>query len=171
MKETKLKKQSKINPSDYVNIDTGELLSSEANNKVSITIKESSGLFSISSDEYVTFDSKAMAYICSQLNKADIARVFRMSNMVKGNCSVLYQGNNFPHTTETLSAELSISEHEFYAVVRRLVRANVLAYTICAPSGFTQKIYMLNPYISRKRKQLNCELKEFFRDVTINHIK
>lgn len=170
MKETKLKKQSSIHPSDYVNTETGELLSSEVNNKVNITIKEDTGLFTISSDEYVTFDSKAMAYICSQLNKSDIARVFKMSDMVKGNCSILYQDNNFPHTTETLSSQLSITEHEFYAVVRRLVKSNILAYTICAPSGFTQKIYMLNPYIARKRKNLNCELKEFFRDVTINKI-
>ncbi len=39
-------------------------------------------------------------------------------------------------------------------------------YMVCAPTGFVQKIYVLNPYIARKRRVMNCELMIAFCDVT-----
>lgn len=167
MATTRIRKiSSKIIPSNYANIDTGETLSSETKDKVSITLKESTGQFIINSNEYVTFDSAAMEYLARELSHTDIGKIFHISNLVKGDCSIVCQGNNYPHTPETLSLSLDMHINKFYEFVRKLVKKNILAYCVCSPSGFVQKIYMLNPYIARKRKTINCELITFFRDIT-----
>jgi hypothetical protein len=163
---TKIKKNSKLIPDQYVNIETGELLSSEVKNNITITMKEGTNQFIINSDEYVTFSSEAMIYLAKEFSNVDIARVFKMGNMLKGDCSVISQNNNHPHTSDTLAVKLNMSIDEFYKMVKRLFNKNVLSYCVCAPSGYVQKIYMLNPYIARKRKTINCELSMFFRDIT-----
>ena len=157
---------SHVIPSKYANVETGELLSSEVKNNITITMKKGTDQFIINSDEYVTFSSDAMIYLADKLSNVDIARVFKIGNMLKGDCSVVCQNNNHPHTSETLALTLDMSKDEFYKMVRRLFKDNILAYCVCAPSGYVQKIYMLNPYIARKRKTINCELSLFFRDVT-----
>ena len=165
---TKLKKQSRRHAAEYVNAETGETLASEAKDGITIKMTEDTKYFTIDSDEYVVFDSKAINYLAKELAKSDMARVLRLGNMVKGDCSIICQDNNKPHDSETLPKVLDDMSHdEFYKMVRKLVSKNILAYCVCAPSGFVQKIYMLNPYIARKRKVLNCELNTFFKDVTI----
>jgi hypothetical protein len=165
-KTTVLVTQSKKHPNEYVNTETGETLGSETNDKISITMKEATGLFEIDSNDYIVFDSGAIAYLESVLGNADVQRVNRMARMLKTDCSILCQDNNHPHSPETLSVIFNLSKNKFYEMIRRLVSKNILSYCVCAPSGYVQKIYMLNPYIARKRKNFNCELLVFFRDIT-----
>ena len=152
-------------PSDYVNHETGETMGSEMKDGLSVTMRKDTGHFVIDSNEYVVFDAGAIEYLQSAA-KADVSRVIQMGNMVKGDCSVIYQNNNHPHDSSTLPGILNLSQDKFYKMVRRLVALNVLSYCVCAPAGYTQKIYMLNPYIARKRKTFDNKLAEFFRDVT-----
>jgi hypothetical protein len=167
MNNTKQRKiQSKLHPENYVNVDTGELLSSEVKNNVTITLKEGTNQFIINSDEFVTFSSDAIDYLTRELSNSDISRVFKMGNMLKTDCSIICKDNNHPHDAETLSVVLDLSRDEFYRMVSKLRKKNILAYCVCSPSGYEQKIYMLNPYIARKRKTINCELSYFFRDIT-----
>ncbi len=157
---------STIIPDDYVNKDTGEMLNSQIKDKVHITLKQDTNQFIINSDEYVVFDADAIYYLSAYLSSTDRGRIMSIANMVKGDCSVICNGNNHPHTTESLSKVLDLSTSKFYSFVNKMKNRNILAYCICSPSGYTQKIYMLNPYIARKRKSINCELRHFFRDVT-----
>lgn len=167
MNNTKLRRVTKtIEVDDYVNHKDGTLLSSEFENKVSITIKEKTNQFIINSDEYVVFDSEAIIYLTNYLTNTERGKLFVIANMVRGDCSVLCQNNNHPHTPETLSLTLDMEISKFYKFVRTMVKKGILAYCVCAPSGYLQKIYMLNPYVARKRKTINCELNTFFRDIT-----
>lgn len=159
-------KQSKLHADEYINAKTGETLDSEMKNDGAAYTKEPTGKFSIKSDNYVSFDSGAIEYLLNALNKPDVSRVFYMSKMLHGECSVLYQKNNRPHTSETLYTVLDMSHDEFYKMVKRLIKAGVLAYCVCAPSGYIEKVYMLNPYIARKKRVLSCEILTFFSDVT-----
>lgn len=162
----KRKITSKLFPDEYINAETGELLSSEADEKISITLKENTNQFIINSDEYVVFDSDAIHYLTNRLSTTERGKIVTIANMVKGDCSVICQNNNHPHTPETLSISFDMHIDKWYAFVRKMVKQGVLAYCVCAPSGYLQKIYMLNPYIARKRKTINCELNHFFRDIT-----
>ena len=141
-------------------------MASELGNKITITMKENTNQFIINSNNYTTFTAEAMEYLTSELSNVDLARVFKMSNMLRTDCSVICQGNNHPHTPESLSVVLDMSSDEFYRMVSRMRSKNILAYCVCSPSGYVQKIYMLNPYVARKRTRMNCELNMFFRDVT-----
>ncbi len=162
----KRKIQSKVIADQYANIETGELLTSEINNKISITLKENTNHFIINSDEYVVFDADAIYYLTAHLSSTDRGKIMTIANMVKGDCSVVCQNNNHPHTPETLSITFDMHIDKWYTFVRKMVKQNILAYCVCAPSGYLQKIYMLNPYIARKRKTINCELNHFFTDIT-----
>jgi hypothetical protein len=86
--------------------------------------------------------------------------------MLRTDCSIVCQDNNHPHTPETISIKLDMHIDKWYEFVRKMVKKNILCYCVCAPSGYVQKIYMLNPFIARKRTTFNCELNTFFRDVT-----
>jgi hypothetical protein len=167
MNSTKERKvSSSIIPDQYVNTETGELLSSEVNDSVTITLKEKTNQFIINSNEYIVFDSNAIMFLTEHLNSTERGKILAMANMVKGDCCIITQKNNHPHTPETLSVTLDMNLNKFYEFIRKMVKKNILSYCTCAPSGFLQKIYMLNPYIARKRKNINCELNSFFRDIT-----
>ena len=152
-------------PSDYVNHETGETMDSEVKDGLTVKMMQDTGHFVIDSNEFVVFDAGAVEYL-QKVAKADVNRVIQMGNMVKGDCSVIYQNNNHPHDSTTLPGVLKLSQDKFYKMVRRLVSLNVLSYCVCAPAGYTQKLYMLNPYIARKRKTFDNTLHEFFRDIT-----
>lgn len=156
----------KGHPDEYINVTTGELLSSEIKEGIKISIKQGTNQFIINSDNYVSFTKEALEYLYRELSNVDIGKITVISNMLKTDCSIVCQDNNHPHTPETLSITLDMNLNKFYEFVRKMVKKNILAYCVCAPSGYVQKIYMLNPYIARKRTSFNCELNVFFRDVT-----
>lgn len=156
---------SKSHPDDYVNKETGELLSSERPG-VSVLLRQDTGQFVMNTKEYVTFSSEAMEYLAKELSTTDIGKIHIISNMVKGDCSIISQNNNLPHTPNTLCYVLDMDISRFYEFIRKLVRKNILAYAVCAPSGYLERIYMLNPYIARKRKTFNKGMMMLFRDIT-----
>jgi hypothetical protein len=165
-KTSKRKTKELINPIDYVNTETGELLTSELKEGIKITLLKDTNQFIINSDEYVIFDADAIYYLTNHLSSTERGKVMTLANMLKGECSVLCQNNNHPHTPNTLSLFFDMHIDKWYQFVRKMVSKGVLAYCVCAPSGYLQKIYMLNPYIARKRKSINCELNYFFSDIT-----
>lgn len=162
----RISKPASIHPSDYVNKETGETMDSECKDNVKLSMREGTDQFTVSTNNYIVFDADAIAYVQNAVAKADVSRVFTMTSMLRTDCSVLYQNNNHPHNSNTLPVILNMSQDKFYKMVRRLVSKGILAYAVCAPSGFTQKIYMLNPYIARKRKTFSNELNTWFRDIT-----
>lgn len=167
----KVEAHTKIDYSKYVNSETGESLDSELKGKTTITAKEGTNHYVINSDDYVVFDSAAIEYLMQNLNNSDMAHVVKISKMVKTDCSVLFQPCNLPHSAETLSVTLDMELSSFYKFVSRLVKKGILAYCVCAPSGYVQKIYILNPYIARKRKTVNCFLfEQIFKHDIVNHV-
>ncbi len=157
---------SNLHTDKYVNHETGESMRSETKSNERVQKKRPTGTFQINSDNYVMFDDNAVKYLLKVLNRTDVSRVFQMGNMTRGECSVLSHPNNRPHTSESLATVLDMSMNKFYTMVRRMVKEGILAYTTCAPTGIVRKIYILNPYIARKKKVMNCELMLSFCDVT-----
>lgn len=166
-KITKRKENIAIDADKYYSSEDGSQLTDRLNSEnVKITIRKDTNQFIINSDEYVVFDSQAIIYLTEHLSTTERGKIMTMANMVKGECSVISQNNNHPHTPETLCVTLDMNLNKFYEFIRKMVKKNIMAYCVCAPSGFLQKIYILNPYIARKRKNINCELNTFFRDIT-----
>lgn len=165
-KRKPIKTKKQILSDNYVNMDTGEVMESELGNKISLIAQSDTNHFVIESDDYVSIDTRAMVYILNALTNSEMCRVMKMSTMAKTDCSVLYNDNNHPHTSESLCITLQMEKNKFYLFMRKLVKLNILAYCICAPTGIVQKLYLLNPYIARKRRTIHCELSSIFKDIT-----
>lgn len=158
--------EHKIKGDEYGNYSTGETLN-DAVQGDTVYHKRKGDTFHIDSDNYIVFDGEAARYLCRTLSAVDQARVMQMGNMLYTDCSIVYNNTErTAHSSETLSNALGMNLNKFYIMVRKLVKKNILSYCVCAPSGYVQKIYMLNPYVVRKTKNFNCELLSFFRDVT-----
>ncbi len=155
----------RIDPSLYVNAETGETMLSELEG-VSLKTSKKTDLYVIDSKEYVIIDSKGIQYICSELSAVDCQRYTTMANWLKTEFNIVYN-NNVPHSLDTLSAALGIDKDSATRLVNRLVKKGLMAYVVCAPSGFIQRLYMLNPSVVRKRRTFNKELMMFFKSYKI----
>ena len=163
MKTVKTVKSSvRFKPDEYVNINTGETLLSEmqaAEERIKVT--KDTDLITITSEEYMVIDSNAWKYMVTLINNVDRDRVHLMGDTLKTDFNIVFN-HNTPYTEEKLAEFLVLHIKKFRQFINRLFKHNILAYTICAPSGFIQKIFMLNPTIVRKRKTFNKDLLNYF---------
>lgn len=157
----KVRKVSPIDLSRYVNADTGETLSSEG---ALIVRNEDTGLVVISSEEYATIDAAAWHYISLLLNDSDLGRLSKMAQMTQTTWNILFAKNNIPHSSKTLRFELGMeSESMFFSMIRRLKKIGVLYVLDGLIYGEVRKIYMLNPYLARKRKTISDRAAKLFK--------
>ncbi len=162
MKRNVIEKRN-LDLDNYVNSETGELLLSEFNG-TSITASKETNRVLISSDEYVVIDSPSLRIMCDLLSNVDYRRVVTMGNWLFTDFNVVFN-NNVPHTLDTLAKALNMNPDDTRRFCKRLVEVNIMAYVVCAPSGFLQRIYMLNPILIRKRKTFHKHLLTFFNEL------
>jgi len=155
--------RSGFDASKYVNSETGETLASELGSSRLQSISDTD-LFTLSYKEYRIINDRRLDDVQRTVSRADYVRFLDMSKMVKTVFNVLYN-STIPHDLDSLSRALSLPKDDVTRLVGRLVRKGFMAYTVCAPSGFVQKLYMLNPSIVRKRKRFHKELLIFFKDL------
>jgi hypothetical protein len=156
--------QKKLEDYDLVHRETGQL--AKLDKGESVILKKKKDTFVMNYDNYVSFTPQAIEYLIVNCKKADIAKVLSISSTLKTEFCISYLDNNIPHNANSLCSFLDMTQDEFYRLVKRLVTKGVLAYTVCAPTGHVQKIFMLNPYIAKKRNEISNELKVMFRDIT-----
>lgn len=147
-----IKMNTIIDLNEYHNNDTGEVLGSELEPGTVITVKENTGHVSMTYEDYSVIDSKAVIVLTQILNDSDLAKVLKMSITTKTPLNIIYN-NNLPHTNESMQQYLQLkSEAKFMALIRRLMKAGVLYQIKGKIHGEVRVIYMLNPFLSRKRK-------------------
>lgn len=151
--------------SKYHNSETGELLSSElVGEGKKITIEKDTGMMVVNSDDYAVIDSKAFLQLIEELNNADLAHVVKMFPLTKTEMNIIYN-NNVPHTNATLQEYLKIgSQSKFSNLVKRLIKVGVIYQIKGNIYGRVRTIYMLNPFISRKRKTISEDLTTIFKN-------
>jgi|LakMenEpi03Aug12_release.lakeMendotaPanAssembly.Ray.scaffolds.fasta_scaffold264748_2 hypothetical protein len=169
MNKSKVKVKTKVGNEVLVNKHTGEIL--EQSPSSSFYIEETKDAFVVSSKNYVSITPEAIEYLTIHCKNTDIAKILMISATTRTDFSVAFHTNNKPHSIETLSKYLNLNERELYRLINRLTKQNILAYAVCAPSGYLQKIIMLNPYIARRRTQFADELNVIFSDITNNYKK
>ncbi|HMT02789.1 MAG TPA: hypothetical protein PKD00_05685 [Burkholderiales bacterium] len=136
----KINKRVKLESDNYINMDTGETLSSEIScNKERLRLDKETELITIESDEFIVIDSKAMAYISTILSPAEFKRVMCMANMLKTDFNIVFN-HNIPHTPSTLSEELQLTIDDLTRLVKRLHKKGILSYFVSYKSGYLQKL-------------------------------
>ena len=163
-KRIKVKKIETVDLSPYMNIETGECLTSEMSGD-GVTIKASKeiGKSVITYSDYSVISSDAVREMQSVLNNSDLSKVLLMAITVKTDLSILFN-NNVPHTNKTLQQYLQIRSEAMYVnLIRRLMKAGILYQIKGLIWGDVRVIYMINPYICRKRKVFENRVLDVFR--------
>jgi len=165
MKPTTIYTKRNIDTSNYVNTITGETLFSEFPNTTSINVKDEN-LAIINSEEYIIIDSKALRYIQTIFSPSDLAKIQRLSDMVKGTYNMLYDKNGMAHIPKTLRASLDYDESEFSRFMNRLHTKSIIHYLYGYKDGRKCKWIMLNPTLARKSKRFHKECLNVFDDLS-----
>lgn len=148
----------------YVNSDTGELLTSELRrDKMAVTITEEGNYVVITSDDYVVLDCKTVNYLSEVLSKPEMQSILKMATDLKTPLNIVYNGPQ-PHSNESLQRFLGYSsEAMFIKLLKKLIKEGVLYQIKGRISGEVRVIYMMNPFLARKRKTIDKEVFEVFR--------
>lgn len=165
MKTKNMFKRKKINPDDYANRYTGELLSSEQPHVTSVMIKNNDVVI-VSSLEFICIDSVALRYIQTLCSKADMEKIHRMSNMVSGIFNLIHTTRGVPHSPKTLRLELDYDESEFCRFMKRLHSKSIINYMSGCMKGKKCRWIMLNPTFARKQKSFHKDCLNVFDDLS-----
>ncbi len=160
-----IKTKKYIDPSNYVNTKTGEILSSETPGAEGV-ISEDTDMVEIHSDEYIIIDSKALDYILEHFTPVEYGRVLKMTNMVKGPFNTLYRSCNLPHTNQTLAEELDYTRAKYHTFMKKLYKKSIIYYFVGMNDGVEIRHILLNPHLARKRKTVSKECIQHFQNIS-----
>ena len=154
--QPRLKKNVDFDLETYVNIETGELLSSSlGRDKLSVSVTEKGDYVVMSSDDYVVLYSATVKFLANQLSRAELSNVLMMATDLKTPLNLVYNGPQ-PHSNESLQAFLGYSSRAmFFKLLNKLMKLGVIYQIKGRISGELRVVYMLNPYIARKRKTID----------------
>lgn len=159
----RVKENVVLDVSAYHNEETGELLSSELKGTVVTVTKKTTGVM-IDYDDYATISTEAMLQLANVLNNSDLGNTLKMSLCAQTPLSLLYNNNNQLHSNKSLQEYLEIkSEAKYFDLIKRLIKAGVLYQIKGLIYGEVRKIYMINPFISKKRKVFDEQVIKVFK--------
>lgn len=161
--QPRLKKNVDFDLETYVNIETGELLSSSlGRDKLSVSVTEKGDYVVMSSDDYVVLDSATVKFLATELSRAELSNVLMMATDLKTPLNLVYNGPQ-PHSNESLQAFLGYSSRAmFFKLLNKLMGLGVIYQIKGRISGELRVVYMLNPYIARKRKTIDNSVFKVF---------
>lgn len=108
-------------------------------------------LYEVSSDNYVIMDSDTAKMVQAKVSSGDFQKLVSLSTYLSSKLNILLN-HKVPFTEPTLSKFLKMNKDNTVRFVKRMVKAGVMVYTVCAPSGYEQKVYIMNPQLFRKGK-------------------
>ena len=125
--QPRLKKNVDFDLETYVNIETGELLSSSlGRDKLSVSVTEKGDYVVMSSDDYVVLDSATVKFLANQLSRAELSNVLMMATDLKTPLNLVYNGPQ-PHSNESLQAFLGYSSRAmFFKLLNKLMKLGVI---------------------------------------------
>jgi hypothetical protein len=86
--------------------------------------------------------------------------------------SLLYNDNNKLHSNESLQKYLKIkSEAKYFELIKRLIKVGVLYQIKGLIYGEVRKVYMINPFLSKKRKVFDEQVIQVFKSFDNKQLK
>ncbi len=152
-------KKQQFDVGKYVNSETGEMLASElGKDKMSVNITEEGECVIITSDDYIVLDSKTVRYLSTELSRTEINSMIMMATDLKTPLNIVYNGPQ-PHTNQSLQKFLGYSSKAmFLKLLNKLMKVGVIYQLKGRIRDEIRVIYMLNPFIARKRKTIDKEV-------------
>lgn len=158
-----LKTPIKIDFTKYVNSETGEMLMSEIQGKgVSITANEETTLFTIYREDYAVISTETILKLKNILPTNILGYLLQMIPLTRTDLNIIYN-HSVPHTNESLQKYLNVSNMTFFNAIKKLTNAGVLYQMKGNINGAIRVIYIINPFISAKRKTFDKQLLNVFK--------
>jgi hypothetical protein len=89
----------------------------------------------------------------------------RLSTTTATPLNLIMNKNNQFHSNETLQQYLNIkSESMFFVFIRKIMKLGIIYQIKGNIHGSVRKIYMLNPFMSRKRRTFDHQVLEIFKN-------
>jgi hypothetical protein len=168
----RIKENVVLDVSVYHNEETGELLSSELGKGNTVTVTKKTNGVIIDYDNYATVSTEAMMQLMQVLNNSDLASTLKMSLCAQTPLSLLYNDNNKLHSNESLQKYLKIkSEAKYFELIKRLIKVGVLYQIKGLIYGEVRKVYMINPFLSKKRKVFDEQVIQVFKSFDNKQLK
>ncbi len=157
-------KKVNLDLSKYVNATTGELLTSELNrDKMVVSVTKEGDYVVITSDDYVVLDCKTVDYLSDILSRTEMNNILMMATDLKTPLNIVYNGPQ-PHSNDSLQKFLGYSSKStFIKLLQKLMRTGVIYQIKGNIGGEVRVIYMMNPFLARKRKTIASEVFDVFR--------
>jgi predicted transcriptional regulator len=154
-----------IDPSQYVNVETGEELVSQLNDG-GVEFHQDSEYVTITSDNFTILDSTALVFLKKHLNRSELGSISIIAEDLKTPLNIVYN-NSIPHSNESLQKTLDIASNStFNLLIKKLMKLGVLYQIKGNIGGKIRVIYMMNPFVARKRKQLDSKVIDVFKEFT-----
>jgi hypothetical protein len=165
------KRRISINTSEFQNFidyETGESLLSKLNSEeVEMRLAKKTDDVMIRWDNFTIINSDLTSYLMSNLSTSELGYLFVIIQDLKTNSNIIYN-HNIPHTNETLQKKLGFaSQSMFFKLIKKLQESDIICQTKTKVSGKIRNIYIFNPYIARKRKNIDKEIIELFNEFAI----
>ena len=165
MNTTNVYTKRTIDTSKFVDTTTAEPLFSAFPNTTSVNVRDPD-LKIVDYDEFIIIDSKALNYIQNIFSNTDLAKILKLTNMVKGCYNLLHNLDGKVHTPITLRQSLVIGESEFSKLMKRLHEKSIISYMSSYKNRKKCKWIMLNPTLARKSKMFHKDCLVVFDDLT-----
>ena len=156
----------KVRNIDYVDLvdkDTGEILSSAMTVNDTLKISSKTDKSVVTYNDYSVFSSRSVVALSVVLSVSDLGRLLLIGQNVRTPLNVVSVGNR-PATNKMLIDYLGFNSHAmYYRFIGRLVAAGVLSKVKSEVGRCKLTIYLMNPYLCRKRKVFDNVLFEMFK--------
>jgi len=161
---SKLVTRKELDKEQYVNIDTGELLSSE-HPESKLKLHKDTGLVDMNYNSFGLINKEAMVVIRKHYARPEVDRISEMAFMVNDCTNILKQEDNVPHSTSTLMETMGYNRNTFYLFIRKLIHHDIVHITLRSINNRFVKTIVLNPHIARRSK-IKTELILAFKDIS-----
>lgn len=136
-------------------------------NNSSHVVYEETGFVQLDSKDYITISSEAINYLFSVLTSTEHQRFSKIQPLTKTSFNIVFNGQ-YPHSASSLKKYLGLNTKQLERFIRKLTNKGIL-YVMKGYSPVTNRVqntYIINPFISRKRKQIDKRLLDIFVNVS-----
>jgi hypothetical protein len=158
---TQIKKKTDLNPNNFIDIETGEILGSK---RIHISILEETPMSLVSSKHYFTIDINALVEIFPHLSYSEMGRITYMSTMLNRNDNCICDTDGTPHVDKTLAPVLQLTRQRYKEFMTKLKTLSIIGSFNVETDGIKYTHYCLNPTIGRKGKVFRTSLFANFKD-------
>jgi hypothetical protein len=166
MKTQRIVTKGLFDKDQYVNKDTGELLSSEKP-EISVYTGKPIELAEVKYKEFVITNNAAMAHIREDLGNSVSGHIISMAMHIQGHSNTVTKDDNkTPHDSESLQKLLKYSRNKYYDFINKLIRKDIVHEVRRMVGGKIVKTIVLNPSVATRTRKVDLSLLEVFHDLS-----